>query len=123
MLQRQPQGQSQQDEAQQGTQAEQGAWPEQQNAAEQQDEAEQQDGAVQQWGPQVPADRPYGDEEGLFVASVPDGEEHFSWPDGSEYFGEWRDGQPNGRGIYVSESGSCSICWHVLSYGGTSLCS
>ena len=107
VLQRQPQWQAQQDEAEQDAQTEQQNKTEQQVGAERQNEAEQQDGAVQQWGPQVPADRPYGDEEGLFVASVPDGEEHFSWPDGSEYFGEWRDGQPNGRGIYVSDSGDC----------------
>ena len=69
-------------------------------------QAQQQDQPKQQeWGPQSPTDRSYGDEEGLFVAEVADGEEHYSWPDGSEYFGEWRDGQPNGRGIYVSQSG------------------
>ncbi len=39
---------------------------------------------------------------------MPDGEEHHNWPDGSEYYGEWRDGQPNGRGIFVSQSGQCT---------------
>jgi len=34
-----------------------------------------------------------------------DGEAHHRWPDGSEYFGEWHDGQPNGRGIFVQPSG------------------
>lgn len=36
---------------------------------------------------------------------IEDGEAHHSWLDGSEYFGEWRDGRPNGRGIFVWPTG------------------
>lgn len=36
---------------------------------------------------------------------IEDGEAHHSWPDGSEYFGEWRNGRPNGRGIFVWPTG------------------
>ncbi|KAL0047732.1 hypothetical protein WJX82_010619 [Trebouxia sp. C0006] len=60
----------------------------------------------QEWGPvQSKPDRPYADLQGLYVSDMPDGEEHHNWQDGSEYYGEWRDGQPNGRGIFVSQSG------------------
>ena len=34
-----------------------------------------------------------------------DGEAHHRWPNGTEYFGEWHGGQPNGRGIFVWPSG------------------
>ena len=37
-----------------------------------------------------------------------DGEAHHRWTDGSEYFGEWHGGQPNGRGIFVWPSGDMS---------------
>lgn len=50
-------------------------------------------------------ERLYGAEHGIYVPDIPDGEEHQHWADGSEYYGEWRDGQPNGRGIFVSTSG------------------
>ena len=66
----------------------------------------------QEWGPvQSKPDRPYGDLQGLYVSDMPDGEEHHNWQDGSEYYGEWRDGQPNGRGIFVSQSGQPVYCY------------
>ncbi len=37
-----------------------------------------------------------------------DGEAHHSWLDGSEYFGEWHGGRPNGRGIFVWPTGMYS---------------
>ena len=66
----------------------------------------------QEWGP-VPSkpDQPYADLQGLYVSDMPDGEEHHNWQDGSEYYGEWRDGQPNGRGIFVSQSGQAMHCY------------
>jgi hypothetical protein len=36
---------------------------------------------------------------------VKDGEQHYKWSDGSEYFGEWSKGLANGRGIFVYPSG------------------
>jgi hypothetical protein len=66
----------------------------------------------QEWGPvQSKPDRPYADLQGLYVSDMPDGEEHHNWQDGSEYYGEWRDGQPNGRGIFVSQSGQAMYCY------------
>ncbi|KAK9837682.1 hypothetical protein WJX74_002866 [Apatococcus lobatus] len=38
-------------------------------------------------------------------AAVADGEHSYQWADGGEYFGEWRDGHPHGRGTYVSPDG------------------
>lgn len=55
-------------------------------------------------------ERLYGDPEGIYVPDIPDGEEHQHWVDGSEYYGEWRDGQPNGRGIFVSTTGQPQVC-------------
>ena len=59
-----------------------------------------------------PTGRLYEDPQGIYVPLMPDGEEHHHWKDGSEYYGEWRDGQPSGRGIFVSQTGlvcSCSV--------------
>lgn len=44
-------------------------------------------------------------EDGLQVDGVADGEQHYRWPDGSEYYGQWQDGRPQGRGIFVWPSG------------------
>ena len=91
---------------QQGPPAQQNPLAQHAESAQQDPPAQHAESARREWGPQAPADRQYGDEEGLFVAEVGDGEEHYFWPDGSAYFGEWQDGQPHGRGIYVSSSGS-----------------
>ena len=40
------------------------------------------------------------------AAGIPDGEGAATWPDGSEYVGEWRDGRAHGRGVYVWPSGA-----------------
>ena len=70
----------------------------------------------------MPAQSPTGhiaaqtqDQGAAVVARAPilededDGEAHHRWPDGTEYFGEWHGGQPNGRGIFVWPSGKhCS---------------
>ena len=71
--------------------------------------------SIQEWDNVQPQpDRQYGDAQGAYVSDMPDGEEHQHWPDGSEYYGEWRDGQPNGRGIYVSASGqSCCVSAYI----------
>ena len=66
----------------------------------------------------LPAQSPRGQSAGqgpgrgaAVAARVPiqeeedDGEAHRRWPDGSEYFGEWHGGQPNGRGIFVWPAG------------------
>ena len=42
----------------------------------------------------------------VVVATVPDGEHHWLWDDGSEYFGEWRDGAAHGRGVFIWRSGT-----------------
>ena len=64
---------------------------------------------LQGWDPlQAGPERLYGDLQGIYVPDIPDGEEHQHWADGSEYYGEWRDGQPNGRGIFVSTTGQPS---------------
>lgn len=55
-------------------------------------------------------ERLYGDPGGIYVPDIQDGEEHQHWLDGSEYYGEWRNGQPNGRGIFVSTSGQPHVC-------------
>ena len=44
-------------------------------------------------------------ERGALTAAVPDGERNYVWDDGSEYFGEWKDGQANGRGVFSWPSG------------------
>lgn len=46
-------------------------------------------------------------------AGVSDGEHSYQWADGGEYFGEWRDGHPHGRGTYVSPDGQQSPCMLV----------
>ena len=63
----------------------------------------------------VPAQSPTAQGAAAAAARVPikedhdDGEAHHRWADGSEYFGEWHGGQPNGRGIFVWPSGDmCS---------------
>ncbi len=38
-------------------------------------------------------------------ALVGDGEHAYQWADGGEYFGEWRQGHPHGRGTYASPDG------------------
>ncbi|KAK9868987.1 hypothetical protein WJX84_003964 [Apatococcus fuscideae] len=38
-------------------------------------------------------------------ALVEDGEQSYQWADGGEYFGEWRQGHPHGRGTYISPDG------------------
>ena len=53
-----------------------------------------------------PTGRLYNDPQGIYVPLMPDGEEHYHWKDGSEYYGEWWDGQPCGRGIFVSQTGT-----------------
>ena len=59
----------------------------------------------------VPAQSPTALGAAAAAARVPikedhdDGEAHHRWADGSEYFGEWHGGQPNGRGIFVWPSG------------------
>ena len=59
-----------------------------------------------EWEPvQSKPNRQYTDLQGIYVSDMPDGEEHHNWTDGSEYYGEWREGQPSGRGIFVSQSG------------------
>jgi len=40
------------------------------------------------------------------AAGIPDGEGAATWPDGSEYVGEWRGGRAHGRGVYVWPSGA-----------------
>ena len=48
-----------------------------------------------------------GAAERVAVASpVGDGRHHARWPDGSEYFGEWRGGRAHGRGAFVWPSGA-----------------
>ena len=48
-----------------------------------------------------------GAAERVPVASpVADGRHHARWPDGSEYFGEWRGGRAHGRGAFVWPSGA-----------------
>ncbi|CAK0741103.1 hypothetical protein CVIRNUC_001300 [Coccomyxa viridis] len=60
----------------------------------------------------VPAQSPTAQGAAAAAARVPikedhdDGEAHHRWADGSEYFGEWHGGQPNGRGIFVWPSGA-----------------
>lgn len=73
----------------------------------------------QEWDLLQPhSERQYGDLRGVYVPDIPDGEEHQHWADGSEYYGEWRDGQPNGRGIYVSKSGQDHECFVGLLHEG-----
>ena len=62
----------------------------------------------------VPAQSPIA--QGLAAAArvpikedIDDGEAHYKWADDSEYFGEWRGGQPNGRGIFVWPTGDKSL--------------
>ena len=52
-----------------------------------------------------PSERLHGAPQGIYVPMMPDGEQQRIWSDGSDYYGEWHDGQPNGRGIFVSQSG------------------
>ena len=40
------------------------------------------------------------------ASAVADGRHHARWPDGSEYYGEWRDGRAHGRGAFVWPSGT-----------------
>lgn len=66
-----------------------------------------------EWEPvQSKPNRQYADLQGIYVSDMPDGEEHHSWSDGSEYYGEWREGQPSGRGIFVSQSGQYQTWSH-----------
>ena len=54
----------------------------------------------------APGVRP-GVAERVPVASpVADGRHHARWPDGSEYYGEWRGGKAHGRGAFVWPSGA-----------------
>jgi hypothetical protein len=71
------------------------------------------DGPVVGGVPAAPAPRAYpgagagAEAERLLVASVvADGRHHAHWPDGSEYFGEWRGGRAHGRGAFVWPSGA-----------------
>ena len=42
--------------------------------------------------------------------SVPtSGQGTYTWPDGSTYFGGWKDGKPNGHGILTYSNGSSYV--------------
>jgi len=74
------------------------------------------DGPVAGGAPAAPAPRAYpgagasAEAERVLVASVvADGRHHARWPDGSEYFGEWRGGRAHGRGAFVWPSGAAPL--------------
>lgn len=43
----------------------------------------------------------------LVRAALPDGEHHVRYSDGSAYYGEWRGGRMQGRGVFLWPSGEC----------------
>ena len=45
-------------------------------------------------------------------AEVSDGEGEYTWPNGAEYYGEWRDGMAEGRGSYVWATGAVVASFH-----------
>ncbi|KAK9845966.1 hypothetical protein WJX81_007112 [Elliptochloris bilobata] len=49
--------------------------------------------------------RPAAAERVPVASPVADGRHHAHWPDGSEYYGEWRGGKAHGRGAFVWPSG------------------
>ena len=60
-------------------------------------------------------------ERGPLFAEVPDGERNYVWDDGSEYFGEWRNGAAQGRGVFSWPSGKLlahGIAFHSVAQPG-----
>lgn len=53
---------------------------------------------------------------GPVSAQEAEGEQHYEFPDGGEYYGEWQKGMAKGRGIYVWPSGGCTLTLDMLCY-------